>query len=185
MGHKDLVTAAVMVLAILATVFASDTFAQDSAAQREDQLKAAYLFNFLKFIEWPSGVSRSGLTICFVGARGVHEAISIGIENKRVGQRRLYTRVLEPSSTLVAAGCHVLYLESVTMGSRLRMSVDEPLLTVSDAPQFTRNGGMIELFTESNRLRFRVNVDNAHRAGLRISSSLLQLAADVKQGGSQ
>jgi hypothetical protein len=52
---------------------------------------------------------------------------------------------------------------------------------VSDAKEFLRNGGIIELFTDENRLKFNINVDNAHRAGLRISSSLLQLAAAVEQ----
>src|SRR5688572_16322201 len=146
MGHKDILTAAITILAVLAMVFASGAFAQDSAVQREDQLKAAYLFNFLKFIEWPRGVSRSGLTVCFVGARGVHEALSAGIENKRVGPRRLYARMLEPSTVLVVTGCEVLYLESTMVSPKLQPPVDGGLLTVSDAAEFTRNGGMIQLF---------------------------------------
>jgi hypothetical protein len=59
------------------------------------------------------------------------------------------------------------------------------VLTVSDAKAFIRNGGMIELFADSNRLRFNVNVGNAHRAGLRISASLLELAAAVDKGGAK
>jgi hypothetical protein len=53
------------------------------------------------------------------------------------------------------------------------------VLTISDAKNFAANGGMIELFTENHRLRFRINARSAHRAGLRISSDLLKLAVGV------
>jgi hypothetical protein len=77
-------------------------------------------------------------------------------------------------------GCNILYLDAKealpgwTSGAA-RMQ----LLTVSDAPGFAHHGGMIELFVEGNRLRFNINVENARRAGLRISSSLLELASRV------
>lgn len=157
--------------------------AADATPSREDQLKAAYLLNFAKFIEWP--VTSAGvqpLTVCLVGALGVHDALASGIENKRVGTRSLAVRHVPDAGAVV--GCNVLYLDSVMAASSSPASA-LPVLTISDAKAFARNGGMIELFTEDNRLRFKVNVDNAERAGLRISSNLLQLAATVEKEGTR
>lgn len=162
--------------------FSPASFADETSARRENQLKAAYLFNFVKFVEWPAAVPADVLTVCFSGGDGVHDALASGIENKRVGTRRLAVRRLQDIGT--AAGCNVLYLDAAVAPASPRMSRENgpPILTVSDAKAFARNGGMIELFTDSNRLRFIINVDNAQKAGLRISSSLLQLAAAVEKG---
>ena len=156
-----------------------------ASADREDQLKAAYLFNFLKCVEWPASVPADALTVCFVGGDGVHEALAVGIENKRVGSRRLDIRKLRDAGTLT--GCNALYLDAAVAPDSPRVSIEggPPILTVSNAKAFARNGGMIELFTEDNRLRFSINIDNVQKAGLRISSNLLQLAATVERGGTK
>jgi hypothetical protein len=162
------------VLVICGRVDASDMQA------REDQLKAAYLFNFVKFVEWPAAIGET-LTVCFIGGGGVQEALAINIDKKRVGARNLAARQVDASSSALKS-CNVLYVDSASLSASdgLLRSV-QTALTVSDASGFARNGGMIELFTESNRLRFSVNIENTRRAGLKISSSLLQLAATVEK----
>lgn len=151
--------------------------ADDASARREDQLKAAYLFNFVKFVEWPGASLPDFLTVCFAGGDGVHEALAAGIESKQVGTRQLSVRQLRGSDPVT--NCNVLYIEAAV---RVPPHAPElPILTVSDAKAFAQNGGIIELFTDNNRLRFSINVDNAQRAGLRVSSSLLQLAASVEK----
>jgi hypothetical protein len=149
---------------------------------REHQLKSAYLLNFLKFVEWPPAALSDALTVCFASADPIHDALVAGIEDKRVGPRRLILRRLQPAEN--AGGCNVLYVDAAAPAndSRLAAVRNLPVLTVSDAAGFARNGGMIELFTDSNRLRFNVNVDTAQDAGLRISANLLQLAAAVEKG---
>ncbi|HEY8508099.1 MAG TPA: YfiR family protein, partial [Steroidobacteraceae bacterium] len=72
--------------------------------------------------------------------------------------------------------CNVVYIE----GHSHSVEAGAPILTVSDARNFASRGGVIELFEQGNRLRFVVNVENARRAGLRISSMLLQLASRVE-----
>ena len=156
--------------------------ADEAATRREDQLKAGYVFNFVKFVEWPTSVPADVLTVCFAGAEGVHDALALGIENKRVGSRRLSVRRLQDAKA--ASGCNVLYLAAAVAPDG-PPTVEPTVLTVSDAKGFARNAGIIELFTVNNRLRFSINVDNAQQAGLRISSSLLQLAATVEKGGTQ
>jgi hypothetical protein len=157
--------------------------ADEADVHREDQLKAAYLFNFVKFVEWPATrIADQALIVCFVGGSGVHDALASGIENKRVGERPLALRRLPDTES--DAGCDVLYLESQATASPT-FAPKHPMLTISDAKAFASHGGIIELFAESNRLRFKINVDNAQRAGLRISSNLLQLAASVEKAGAQ
>lgn len=149
----------------------------DDVQQREDQFKAAYLFNFVKFVEWPTSAPADTLTVCFLGGEGVHEALASGIDAKRVGARKLIARQLDPPATVES--CEVLYADAASVDPSLGIGL--PVLTVSDAPQFATNGGMIELFTENHRLRFVINVANVHKAGLRISSDLLKLAARVQR----
>jgi len=149
----------------------------DDVQRREDQFKAAYLFNFVKFVEWPVTAPGDSVTICFLGGAGVHEALSSGIDAKRVGTRRLVARRLERPA--IVANCEVLYADAASVDHALAAGL--PVLTVSDAPGFATRGGMIELFTENHRLRFVINVAHVHKAGLRISSDLLKLAASVQR----
>jgi hypothetical protein len=172
------------VLALGVAIFAGTRLASaaTSSPQRADQLKAGYLFNFAKFVEWPAtAMTDSPLTMCFVGAAGVREALAKDLTDKRIGARPLAVRALDDVTDM--GGCSVLYVEAAAgeafRQSRERVRDAGAVLTVSDAQGFARAGGMIELFTEVNRLRFNVNVDSARRAGLRISSSLLELASAV------
>src|SRR5688572_3941732 len=93
--------ARLMALAALASwiVCSSRAWTAEPAVKREDQLKAAYLFNFVKFIEWPDSVPADILTMCFVGGEGVQGALAAGIENKRAGTRRLVARRLEATAS--------------------------------------------------------------------------------------
>jgi hypothetical protein len=155
--------------------------AEESSAQRSDRLKASYLLNFAKFVEWPASVPGTPLTVCFVGGQGVFEELASGIERKVVGERHLAARKLSESEAPV--GCDVLYLDATKMpeGARVPNTGEGPILTVSDAKAFAHSGGMIELFTDANHLRFNINVASAQKAGLHISSNLLELAAAVEQ----
>lgn len=166
----------------LALGLSSPSAADEPAVRRETQLKSGYLLNFVKFVEWPQVPPDEPLTVCFLGAVNMRETLEMGIESKRVGTRPLASRQIEDSSK--TDGCSVLYVEAKRELNWRIASRDpvQPILTVSDSKEFTHNGGVIALYTDENHLRFIVNVDNAHRAGLRISSSLLQLAAAVEQG---
>jgi hypothetical protein len=154
--------------------------ADDETARREDALKAGYLVNFIKFVEWPPGSVSDELTVCFIGAAGVREALASGIETKRAGQHRLAVQAVDAGGS--RAGCEVVYVDATASSGAVAPSPS--MLTVSDAADFVHRGGMIELFTAQNRLRFNINVENAQRAGLRISSALLKLASAVEKQGS-
>ena len=154
---------------------------ESAGVERADQLRAGYLLNFVKFVEWPGGtVDR--WTLCFVGGDGIRNAIVAAQTAKQPGTSGVVVRVLEKDATL--DGCQLLYVESEhSSGDRAFNTAGRSVLTVSDARDFTQHGGVIELFAEGNRLRFKINLDNARHAGLRISSSLLQLASHVEETG--
>jgi hypothetical protein len=149
----------------------------DEAGDREAQLKAGYLYNFAKFVEWPADAPPT-LTFCFDGGASVYAMLMDGLDDKHIGERPLLARELGGADTL--DGCDVLYIDARSgSAGRGQVADDRRLLTVSDLPGFSRETGIIELYEESNRLRFAINVANARRAGMRISSDLLQLATLV------
>jgi hypothetical protein len=150
----------------------------DVVEQREDQFKAAYVFNFLKFVEWPAAAASDTLTICFAGGAGVHHALMAGIENKRAGTRRVAALLLSVDTP--PKHCDALYLDAAAAATYTPDAASHTL-TISDSRGFIDQGGMIELFIENHRLRFMVGLGSAEGAGLRISSDLLKLAADVRR----
>ncbi len=150
--------------------------AEGVSSERSDQLKAAYLFNFVQFVDWPADVS-DALQICFAGAPGVHDSLEAAASGKRVGERALQVRTLGKGDAVDK--CAVIYFEHPD--AALLQSARNSALTVSETNGFTHQGGVIQLFTQNNRLRFIVNIENAKRARLRISSNLLKLASSVEQ----
>jgi uncharacterized protein DUF4154 len=180
--HKIVSVLAMLLLMSGATCAAAERSNEDAA--RADQLKAAYLFNFVKFVEWPNTKPDETIVVCFVGATALHDAFGVGVSGKKAGSHPVAARRIEPTDN--ARDCSVLYINAPTLPACAALLAGEttaPLLTVSDASGFARGGGMIELFADKNRLRFNINLDNARRATLRISSSLLQLAASVEKAG--
>jgi hypothetical protein len=150
------------------------------AADREAQLQAGYLINFAKLVDWPAAPAGTAITFCFLGGDTIHGALAKDLEKRSVGTRPVALRNL--TTAVESAGCDVLYIdEKSSAGKPAALPPQMHLLTVSDAVAFVSQGGMIQLFTENNRLRFRINIDNARRAGLNVSSSLLQLAASVER----
>lgn len=164
--------------ALAALTLASASVRAEALQRREDQFKAAYVFNFVKFVEWPEAATSNPLMICFVGGEGVYQALMTGIENKRAGARRL--AALQIADAPRAGTCSALYIDA-SMAATYPFAAEPAVLTISDAKGFAEHGGMIELFTENHRLHFLINMYSAQQAGLRISSDLLKLASGVQR----
>jgi hypothetical protein len=148
----------------------------------ENQVKAAYLYNFAKFVEWPASAfagAGSPLVIGFIG-KGLygeaHEALTGKIAKGRKVQIRQLTKVEEVS------GCQILFIaasEKPRLKEILRALPDSGVLTVSDIKHFCSVGGMIGLVVRGEKVQFEVNVGKAERAGLKLSSQMLKLAVTV------
>lgn len=167
-------------VSLLACLVLFGTSEADEAAEaREAQMKAAYVFNFIKFVEWPVRPDMDVIQICFSGAPSVRDALSKATADKEVGGRRILVRSHDGNAP--AEQCQVLYIDSESAAKQGSPPAAPLALTIGDAENFTREGGVIQLYTERNRLRFVINMDNAKRAGLQVSSHLLKLATGVEQ----
>lgn len=146
----------------------------------ETQLKAAYLVNFLRYVEWP--VQRAHLTICLFGRDSLGPNLA-SYEGRQIGGREL--KIRKVSSPEQLADCHELFIpdtEEARFGAVLRWVENQPILTVSDAEVFTRDGGAIALIRSEGRLQFDVNADALGRAGLKPSSQMMRLARQIIGG---
>ena len=139
----------------------------------EYRVKAAYLFNFAKFVEWPAAAAGGPLTICVAGRNVFGEALSETVTGETVSSRPLVVRViLEPE-----AGCHILFVpRGAAAAAYLRASQTTPTLTVGESPDFIEQGGIVNFMLDGANVRFEINPEAAGRTGLRISSRLLRLA---------
>jgi hypothetical protein len=158
----------------------------DLTAQSVTQpaLKAAFLFNFAKFVEWPADPSQPDpLFVCVLEDPAVEDSLAQLVNGAPTAGGRV--AIMKGARDRSLRGCHVLYIGD-TNPARVAVTLDElrhaPILTVGDGDEFARGGGMIGLFIEDGRMRFAINADAAQRAGLRLSSRLLSLAKIVKEG---
>ena len=146
----------------------------------EYQVKAAFLFNFAKFVDWPAEAfsdSSAPLVIGVIGVDPFGAALDQAIKGKNVGGRSLVIRRLKWGQDLRA--CQILYISS-SERKRLPQIIQSlkgaSVLTVGEMDQFNQQGGIINFTREAGKVRFQINSRGADQARLRISSKLLVLA---------
>lgn len=143
----------------------------------EQQLKAAFIVNFLKYVEWPE--ANRGATICLFG-RDTLGATLANFEGRTVaGKEVTLRRVINPDQM---AGCQIVFVpevEDARFNAVLRWLDGQPVLTISDAEYFAQLGGGIALVRGDSRLLFDINLNTMAHAGLRPSSAMLRLARQV------
>jgi hypothetical protein len=159
-----------------------------AAAQEtlENEIKAAFLYNFTKYIEWPASAARGGdpFRLCVLADAQFTRALDQIIAGETVAGRPL-TRT-EPHSVNDVRLCALLYVGHgyAQRGAPLVAAVRRlPVLTVGDSPRFVEEGGAIAFVLENNRVRFDISPAIAQRAGLVVSSKLLRVARSVVEGG--
>jgi hypothetical protein len=147
----------------------------------EQTVKAGFLYNFVKFTQWPGAREgdRSPIQICTPGAQPLDGQFS-SLQGRFIGSRTVEIRNNVAASEW--RSCLVLFItESDTnrMESAIRSLGNAPVLTVSDAPDFVQAGGMIGMRIDDSRVRFDVNLGAAQRAGLALNSQMVKLAGQV------
>lgn len=146
----------------------------------EYRIKAAFLFNFSKFTEWPAEVmQQSGgkLVFCIYGTDPFGPIIEETLGNKTVDGRTPTVMRVRQMQELTA--CHLLYLSSANDAEILPQIADRAILVVSDDKNFLRAGGMVQLIIQDNRVGFEINLPAVERAGLKVSAKLLKLAKSL------
>ena len=172
-------------VALAATLIGAPAIAaqNDAEVAPEVAVKAAFLYNFAKFVEWPALPADVPIVICVVGDAGIARAVVDTVSGQKISGHSLDVWVLQDSAKWRA--CHLLFIAAAET-RRSAPGLDEiktlPVLTVSDGKDFSLAGGIIEFYVEGGRLRFAVNVDAAERSMLRLSSRLLGLAKIVRNG---
>lgn len=153
-----------------------------AATADENSVKAAFLYNFLGFTEWPETVfpsKETPFTLCtFAADGGLVQALAT-LTTKTLYGRPIAVRPVA-SETDIAA-CNLLYIDSAGAATGPLLSMPAGVLTVSDAADFTERGGMIGLIRNDNRFAFNINAQSASRAGLQFSAKLLRLASNVRR----
>jgi hypothetical protein len=160
-------------------------YAQPGDGFQEYQVKAAFLYNFAKFVEWPHGVfgkADDPIVIGIIGEDPFGTDLETTIQDKTAQNRLLY---IKRSSTIdETKSCHILFIcesEENRLAAYLKKISKMPILTISDIREFSKQGGMVTLVTEKEKVRFEVNLDAAQEAGLKISSQLLKLANIIRK----
>lgn len=170
-------------LALLAATGAEA--APAATASREYEIKAAFLYNFTKFVEWPAGSfpdAHAPLVIGVLGDSPFAAALERVVHDRTVNGRAIIVRRVESLAELASA--HVLFVasaEEARFGSLEPTIETSPILTVGESEFFASLGGVVTFVLQDDKVRFEVNTSSADHAGLKISAQLLKLAASVRR----
>lgn len=166
-------------LAVSATSVAAESL------PREYQLKAAFLYNFTKFIDWPGASFSSPRDPIVIGVLGPAE-FSVALE-RIVRDRQVNGRAILVKRVAAADGAravHVLFVTAAedALFEQIRAGLaTSPILTVGESESFRKFGGTINFFLEEGKVRFEIDASAAERSGLRISAQLQKLARAVRR----
>jgi len=155
----------------------------ESSGTSEYDVKAAFLFHFAQFVEWPAEAFKdadSPLTYCTIGEDAFRGSLDESVKGKRIGNHELRVRHLKERERI--DGCHVLFLSTVQRGLQAELLASangHPVLTVGETEHFVQQGGIIGFCLEDKKIRFEINLAPAGRAQLKISAKLLALAKTV------
>jgi len=149
----------------------------------EYHVKAAFLYNFTKFVKWPEKAfanAASPIKICILGDSPFGPSLD-AIENKRAGGRKLV--IFEAKSVDDIDDCHVLFISNGSEKeflSSIERIQEKNILTVGDKQSLARKGSVINFIVVNNKVQFEINTKSAERANLKISSQLLKIARIVE-----
>jgi hypothetical protein len=170
--------------ALLLVLLAIACRAQAQVPADEAQVKAAFVYNFLKFVDWPEGVARRSddpLVVAIIGEGSTADAVAAFLATKRVGDRPVVVRHLAWDQPL--AGVQAAFVSESDV-KRLRRVLDaaaaSAVLSIGESHAFASRGGVIGLVVEERKVRFDIDTDAADAAHLRISSKLLALGRVVR-----
>ena len=146
----------------------------DSEDRNED-IRAAMVFNFTRYVEWTHVHSTDTLTLCVSSSADIADEFS-AFSGRRIGARTLQVQDLDAET---AEHCHLAYMSSDDISEEMMTRLHGAgVLTVSSSPRFSKDG-MIGLILIGRQTRFEVNNTLARQSGVTFSSRLLRLAVEV------
>ena len=178
--HSCFVTRQLALLVLVCLLSVLPAAAQERQAAESD-LKAAFIFNFIRFTEFPATATPDVLKICYAA----HEPMAGSLKElagKRVGSRQI--RVAPCFSAEEASSADIVVIsQSSQRYARVLLGAvrGRPVLTVGDFRGFRKMGGALNLVVESDRMRFKVNLQAVRQQQLRIHPQLLKLASEIEE----
>lgn len=150
----------------------------------EPSLKAAFIYSFAKFTEWPAeGLpSTAAFNACVLGDQAIGDALERIVKGRTLSGHVISVSRVPPDGLL--RSCHLLYVSGVSALQIAAIAATVrglPVLTIGDADDFARLG-VAHVFVENGKMRFNLNLELAKRSRLQLSSKLLALAARVYDG---
>ena len=145
----------------------------------EYQLKAAFIFNFAKFVEWPRQAFADPKSPLFIGVLGENPFggdLEQAVHGKTLNQRPIMVKTCRTMDE--GKKCHILFVsssEKARLGEILKDLSGTNVLTVGETDNFIQSGGIISFFWEGNKIRFEISGEAAKKAGLKVDSKLLGL----------
>jgi len=164
----------------VACLLAAPILSAQAAAPTQDEVEAAYLYNFAKFVTWPATTKSDVLNVCILGKDPFGNTLDQIVAGETIDNRHL--AVLRLANEHLVQPCAILFIgesESSHLERDLAAVAQLPILTVSDIPGFMKNGGTIQFVLQENRVRFEVNLNAARKCGIVLSSQLLKVATRV------
>jgi uncharacterized protein DUF4154 len=152
----------------------------------EYEVKAAFLYNFIQFVEWPPAAladPSSPFRVCVYGQDPFGTVLERTMRGEQRSGHPLTVEIVPIGES--AMQCHLLFVPQSQAGraaAALRTTGDAPILSIGESPNFLRAGGMINLFVEGGRVRFDINMSAASARGLVPSSKLLRVARNTSYG---
>jgi hypothetical protein len=168
--------------ALLAQTTTTSLWPQSSG---EYEVKAAFLYKFASFVDWPEPARNETIGICIVGRDPFGSALERVVEGKTIGGRGFVVRRLK--NWRAGAPCHILFvggLDPQRLRAVLGQVRHETILTVGDVAGFCESGGGINLIVVDSKVKLEINPEATGRSGLQVSSKLLSLARIVHDAAS-
>lgn len=173
----------IRILILLCCCQAGFAFKASAETAPEYRVKAAYLFNFVQFVEWPAETfpePKSPFVIGILGDDPFGKFLDETVQGEVVQGRRIEVKRFDSISE--SEKCHILFVsesESARIDKIIKHFTGKPVLTVGDSHQFANRGGMVRFVTESNKVRLRINIETVRASRLTVSSKLLRVAEIV------
>ena len=175
----------IVILCVVLFIFNFPAYNKSMAGEvKEYAVKAAFVYNFIKFIQWPERESlteqNSSYQLCFIGNNTVAKEFT-KLNGKRIGSKTLDThRLLQVKG---CPKCKIIFIsrgvDSLTLKKVISRVKGKPVLTIGETKKFTKLGGVISFFLKNDHLHFAINTKAAKIQGLKMSSRLLKLAVIV------
>ena len=170
-------------LGLAGAILAGATLQAEPDPTLEHRVKAAFLYNFAKFVDWPTNAfadADAPLVIGIFGDGSMVQALEQTVKGKSIGNRAIQTRRILDATRINP--CQILFVaqsETQQVAQSVAAVGRAPVLLVGESPGFVAAGGAIGFASDEGRVRFEANTAAAERTGLKISSKLLRLATSV------